>query len=191
MRKVIPATWLNDRDQFLYPNENWKSDNEFQNDCLAFTLFSNNIQSRFGVNHWIPFTENEVNAKDKFESHFMTDFIKGKIKQTPKSEGLLFAGETPEDDGNLNPRQFSEEAQAVFNTGRDLWKYYHSQKDINVNASLYEMKEYFQGRNEKGRMNNKSIDEKYNALIGSLRQNLNILANKIAPKIYEYGFLKQ
>lgn len=54
VRKVIPADWLNDRDQFLYPNDNWKTDEEFQNDCLAYTLFSNNIQSQFGTNHWIP-----------------------------------------------------------------------------------------------------------------------------------------
>jgi hypothetical protein len=33
VRKVIPADWLNDRDQFLYPNDGWKTDEEFQNDC--------------------------------------------------------------------------------------------------------------------------------------------------------------
>ncbi|MDR3246013.1 MAG: hypothetical protein LBT50_06225, partial [Prevotellaceae bacterium] len=56
VRHVIESTWLNDRDQFLYPNDGWKTDLEFQNDCLAYTLFSNNIQSKYGVNHWIPFT---------------------------------------------------------------------------------------------------------------------------------------
>jgi hypothetical protein len=55
VRKAIEANWLNDRDQFLFPNNNWKTDKEFQNDCLTFTLFSNNIQTKFGVNHWIPF----------------------------------------------------------------------------------------------------------------------------------------
>lgn len=39
VRKAIKATWLNDRDQFLYPNDKWQEDSEFQNDCLAFTLF--------------------------------------------------------------------------------------------------------------------------------------------------------
>ena len=80
VRKVIPATWLNDRDQFLYPNDGWQTDLEFQNDCFTYTLFNTNIQSRFGVNHWIPFTENEVNAKEKFESNFMTNFMQGKLK---------------------------------------------------------------------------------------------------------------
>ncbi len=40
VRHCIEATWLNDRDQFLFPNDKWKSDSDFQNDCLAFTLFS-------------------------------------------------------------------------------------------------------------------------------------------------------
>jgi len=38
-------------------------------------------------------------------------------------------------------------------------------------------------------MNNKSQDEKYTELIGSLRDSLNNLAEKIQPKVYEYGFL--
>ena len=32
VRKAIEANWLNDRDQFLNPNNNWKADKEFQND---------------------------------------------------------------------------------------------------------------------------------------------------------------
>ena len=39
VRHAIEASWLNDRDQFLYPNDKWQDDGEFQNDCLAFTLF--------------------------------------------------------------------------------------------------------------------------------------------------------
>ncbi len=188
VRKAIEANWLNDRDQFLNPNNNWKADKEFQNDCLTFTLFSNNIQTKFGVNHWIPFTENEVNAKEKFESNFMTDFIKGKIKPEQKNEGQLFSEETIRNDNK--PLVFSEEATEVFNAGRELWKYYHQHKDINVNAALYDIKLHFQGRNDKGRMNAKSTDDKYTELIGDLRQKLNLLADKIAPKVYEYEFLK-
>lgn len=196
VRKVIPATWLNDRDQFLYPNENWKTDVEFQNDCLAFTLFNNNIQSKFGVNHWIPFTENEVNAQEKFASNFMTDFIKGKLKPEQQNDGLFL-----ETDGfvhrNNGNREFSDDAKSVFDAGRELWKYYHKiasqvrNGNYNANASLYDIREYFQGRNDKGRMNSKSDDEHYTKLIGELREKLNLLAKKIEPKVYEYGFLKQ
>ena len=86
---------------------------------------------------------------------------------------------------------FSPEATLVFNAGRELWKYYHSQNEVNVNASLYDIREYFQGRNDKVRMNSRSRDSTYLELICELRNKLNILADKIKPKIYEYEFLKE
>ncbi|MFY7740707.1 MAG: hypothetical protein ACOVQC_09335 [Flavobacterium sp.] len=198
VRHIFDSTWLNDRDQFLYPNENWVSDFEFKNNCLVSTLFSNNISSSFGTNHWIPFTEYEVNAQAKFESNFMTDFIKGKIKQEVPTIDLFstanplskFETLTKVEKEN-KPLEFSEEATAVFDAGRELWKYYHAQKDVNVNASLYDIREYFQGRNDKGRMNSKSDDATYTQLIADLRSKLAVLADKIKPKVYEYGFLKE
>ncbi len=191
IRQVIRPVWLNNRDQFLHPNDGWQKDTEFQNDCLAFTLFhgQNKITSSEGTNHWTPFTEQEVNAKEKFASHFMTDFIKGKLKMEEESN-LLFAEELESNIYDNKPREFSAEATAVFDAGRELWRYYHSQPSVNVNGSFYDIREYFQGRNDKGRMNSKSEDEKYMELIGELRNKLNFLADKIKPKIYEYGFLK-
>ena len=88
------------------------------------------------------------------------------------------------------PLQFSPDAQTVFDAGRELWKYYHKQPNCNVNASLYDIREYFQGRDESGKMNNKSTDEEYSRLIANLRYKLKLLAIKIQPKVYEYGFLK-
>ena len=66
-------------------------DKEFQNNSLTYILFheKNNIQSQYGTNHWIPFTEYEVNAQAKFESNFMTHFIKGKIKKEATTTDLL------------------------------------------------------------------------------------------------------
>jgi len=198
VRKVIAADWLNDRDQFLYPNDSWETDEEFQNDCLAFTLFNNNVQSKYGTNDWIPFTEYQVIARDKFDSNFMTDFINGKTEfYYIVAEPLLFYHNN-DDIGstggsisrNKTKREFSETAKNVFKTGKELWKYYHAQPNANVNASLYDIREYFQGRNDKGKMNNKSDDETYIELIGNLRLALKALAKKIEPNVYKYGFLK-
>jgi 16S rRNA G966 N2-methylase RsmD len=167
VRKCIPANWLNDRDQFLWPNDGWKN-KTFQYDCLAYALFNTAIRSEDGGGNWIPFTEQEVDAKEKFESHFMIDFIKN-IK-------------------------FSREAKKVLNSGLELWKYYHlkikGNNIVSVNASFYDIREYFQGRSPNGKMNNKSTDEIYNKIIKTLRNNVKLLAQKIEPKIYEYGFLK-
>jgi hypothetical protein len=185
VRKVIPADWLNDRDQFLYPDAGWETDTEFQNDCLAYTLFSNHIQSEYGPNHWIPFSESEVHARDKFDSHFMMSYISGKT--IPNGYSSLFA---QEEASHYGKREFSKTAKNVFDAGKKLWTYYHAQPGCNVNASLYDIREYFQGRNDTGKMNNRSEDETYNELIDNLRLALKALAKKIEPKVYEYGFLK-
>ena len=187
VRLCIEATWINDRDQFLYPEDGWEKDLEFQSDCLAFTLFhgQNRITSEEGINHWIPFSEREVEAKNNFESHFMKDFIDGKIK--PKETKELLTERI-----SLKPIKFSKEAKEIFEAGRELWKYYHKHDLININASYYDIRKFFQGVDSKsGRMNNKSIDETYNKLIGNLRERMKILAKKIEPKIYEFGFLKK
>ena len=184
VRHCIEATWLNDRDQFLYPNDGWQADSDFQNDCLAYTLFSNGIQSQYGSNNWIPFTEQEVKARTKFDSNLMTQFIAGKLKQ--EKVATLF--DTQEQ--RITPLIFSAQAQAVFSAGLALWQYYHQQPNCNVNASYYDIREHFQGRNVTGKMNNKSADETYTGLIKNLREQLKLLQKNIEPKVYEYGFLK-
>lgn len=213
VRHAIPASWLNDRDQFLYPNDLWQQDSNFQNDCLAFMLFhsQNKIRSQEGINHFIPFSESEVGVtKEPFSSHFMYEFINGKIKpdsQNTKSEKGKQGGGFEQEDLYVEqtsfiptkPLSFSNEAKAVFSAGRELWRYYHSQdfndpaKPYNVNASLYDIKAYFQGYNDKGKMNapQKAQDEHYKKLIGELNAALSELAKEIEPKIYKYGFLLQ
>lgn len=236
VRKAIKATWLNDRDQFLYPNDKWQEDSEFQNDCLAFTLFhgqnrischtersevsqktikeifrsAQNDKNDKSINHFIPFTENEVGARESFQSHFMTNFMSGKIK-APQEKELKKAEQGGFDDESFynkesnspkalipaKPLKFSKEAKAVFDAGREIWKYYHSKcddKSYNANASLYDIKAHFKGKTEKNgksRVNQKSKDEHFNTLMKNLKENLDILATKITSKIYEYGFLRE
>jgi hypothetical protein len=183
VRHIIEHTWINHNDQFLYPKNRYKKDTDFKNDCFVFTLFhsKNNISSKYGANHWIPFSEKELKTDKTFESHFMYNFIAGKM--VIKNKYNLFDEERPS--GKL---EFSPEAKAVFDAGKELWKYYLGKPRVNVNASLYDIKSYFQGVKD-GRMNNKSEDEEYNELIGTLREKMKLLAKKIEPKVYEYGFL--
>ena len=168
VRHCIAHTWINHNDQFLFPNDGYKKDKVFQNDCLIFTLFhdKNRIRGIDGVNHWLPFTARDVDAKDNFQSTLMSDFL---VK-----------------------RKLSKEAKAVFNAGKALWQYYHETIQLDdravIDASLYEIREYFKGRNN-GRMKAKSTDERFNELDADLRATLKKLAAKIQPKVFEYGFL--
>lgn len=97
VRKCIPHTWTNHNDQFLFPNDGWKSDLEFQINCLIYTIFNgkNFISSQATssdrspvslvpqsvsllTNHWIPFTREQVGCKKTFRSKFMSEFLSGK-----------------------------------------------------------------------------------------------------------------
>ena len=87
------------------------------------------------------------------------------------------------------PLVFSPEATAVFDAGRELWRYYHAQPDANPNASYYDIRAHFQGRNNKGKMNAKSDDAEYTRLWDNLKKAMEALRQRIVPKVYEYGFL--
>lgn len=192
VRHCIERTWLNDRDQFLYPRDTWQEDYEFQTDCLAYTLFhtQNRITTAEGTNHWIPFTEEEVGAKERFESHFMTDFIRGRLGDGVSN--LFGEEEVPRHPypTGVTPITFSPEAQYLFEVGRKLWHYYHTMPDANPNASYYDIRDYFQGRNAKGEMNSSSEDAQYTLLVDNLRKAVTYLGDhKIAPKVYKHGFL--
>ena len=190
VRHCISANWLNNRDQFYYPSEHWEKDTEFQLDCIAYTLFCNCnfISANGGANCWIPFLEQEVGARHAFSCHFMIDYLSGKViigektiisKNGAEIQPIMSPVFTP-----------SPEAKAVMDAGRELWRYYHSMPDAMPDASLYDIREYFQGRNEEnGKMNNSSEDYDYNERIDVLRAAEKILGDKIAEKVYEYGFL--
>lgn len=133
----------------------------------------------------------------------MKDFLDGKIKidepiSVAKNNEKLTRSDNLFETESKNfipkkPLKFSMEAKEVFEAGKKLWKYYHSSGSyINANASFYDIRKYFQKVDEKSRrMKNKSMDEEYNKLIKDLRAKMNVLAKKIEPKIYEYGFLRK
>ena len=194
VRHTLAKTWLNDRDQFYAPLEEVKTSHEFKNDCLTFTLFhgQNRITSAEGTNHWIPFTEQEVKAQSRFTSHFMTDFISGQLAPRElrnRGKGTLCDLAEGKSFVPTEPLVFSPEATAVFDAGRELWRYYHAQPNANPNASYYDIRLHFQKRNEKGKMNPKSDDVEYMRLLANLKEAMEALRLKIVPKVYEYGFL--
>ncbi|WP_120903364.1 hypothetical protein [Helicobacter pylori] len=195
IRHCIKATWQNDRDQFYAPyDDTWQDDSEFKNNCLAFMLFhtQNRITTAQGTNHFIPFSENEVGPKERYSSHALLDFLKGEIKE-PKESDSLFLSAKKEN----KPLKFSPSASKVFDAGKEIYRYYHKQDfthtPYNANASLYDIKEFFQGRNKQGRLNSptKAKDEYYKQLYANLQDALKDLAKEIQPKVYEYGFLRE
>ncbi len=193
IRHCIKATWQNDRDQFYAPYDDaFQDDSEFKNNCLIFMLFhtQNRITTTQGTNHFIPFSETEVNAKERYSSHALLDFLKGGSKKEGDS---LFLNAKKEN----KPLEFSLCASKVFDAGREIYRHYHTQDftnpHYNANASLYDIKEFFQGRNAQGKLNlpAKAKDKHYKQLYANLQDALKDLAKEIQPKVYEYGFLRE
>ena len=195
MEKVVSPTWLNDRDQFLIPDKELPE--EFKLDSLVYMLFhnSNLTASADGlewngrkwsiVNHFIPFTEEEVNAPDRFESDFMVRYL------DKKRQECRFPDEQPPiGEATL----LSLPAQAVLAAGREIWctyfdrfssfdyaireKFKLNRPDVGWYQIRQALKAY--GESAEGRPTDFSkFESAYRAL-----------ADKLRPKVYEYGFLK-
>jgi hypothetical protein len=176
VRRLIKPTWLNDRDQFLQPSK--LLSNEFKNDCLIWMLFNgSNLTASANdlewndkkwsiVNHFIPYTETEVNAPGRFESDFMVQYMVDKT--------------------------FSVEATTILAEGKKLWQAYYTQTDVRSvrdelklnrpDVGWYQIRKALQARNASGDfvpISFKPFEEAYKTL-----------TEKLQPMVYELGFLK-
>jgi hypothetical protein len=133
VRRVIKQTWLNDRDQFLQPTK--PLPDEFKTDCLIWMLFhGSNLTASADdlawngkkwsiVNHFIPYTEAEVNAPDRFESDFMVQYLAAlQAKQVECVDASTQAAIN-----RCTPNGLSDEAVAVLDAGRILWQAYFAE----------------------------------------------------------------
>lgn len=186
VRRLIKHNWLNDRDQFLQPTGELTE--EFKSDCLVWMLFngSNLTASADGlewngrtwsiVNHFIPFTEAEVDAPERFESDFMVRYI----------ENLTGLGDL------LGLAALSPEATAVMDEGRKLWRAYFAHTDVRsvrdelklnrADVGWYQIRKALQARNASGDFAPVSFD--------GFKEAYQELTEKLRPMVYEKGFLR-
>lgn len=176
VRRLIKPTWLNDRDQFLQPTQLLSE--EFKTDCLIWMLFNGSNVSASAddlewngkkwsiVNHFIPFTEAEVNAPDRFESDFMVQYLEEKI--------------------------LSVKAAAVLDAGRTLWQAYFAHTDVRTvrdefklnrpDVGWYQIRNALKARNACG--DNLPVDFK------PFENAYKTLSDKLRPMVFELGFLR-
>ncbi|XXQ68543.1 hypothetical protein ACKLNO_01360 [Neisseriaceae bacterium B1] len=174
MRRLIAPTWLNDRDQFLQPNQTLPE--SFYTDCLIYMLFSDsnltagtakdglewNGKTWQLINHFIPYTEQQVGAKSKFQSHFMSDYLANK--------------------------KLSKEAQAVYDAGLALWQAFYAADIERKVREEYLLQNadvgWYQIRNA---LKIAAPQTDFTPLESAYKK----LAEKLEPLVYEYGFLKK
>lgn len=176
VRRLIKPTWLNDRDQFLQPIAPLTA--TLKTDCLIWMLFNgsnltagaNNLewsaQKWSIVNHFIPFTEQQVGADERFESDFMVQYLADKT--------------------------LSPEAQAVMNEGLKLWQAYFTMTDeysvrdaLKLNRSdvgWYQVRKALEARNSAG----VGVPTDFSGFKAAYEA----LGDKLRPMVYELGFMR-
>jgi hypothetical protein len=176
VRRLVRPTWLNDRDQFLQPT--LPLTDEFKTDCLIWMLFNRcnrtagandldwNGKKWTLVNHFIPFTEAEVGAPDRFESDFMVQYLADKT--------------------------LSAEALAVRDAGRTLWQAYFAHTDARTLRDEYKLNRpdvgWFQIRNALAARNASGDTAPIN--FGPFELAYQALTEKLQPQVFSLGFLR-
>ena len=176
MRQIVKHSWTNHNDQFLIPQG--ELSDEFKSDCLVYMLFhSKNLSAGANdlewngkkwslVNHFIPYTEAEVGAPDRFESDFMVRYMSDKT--------------------------FSAESQKVLDEGRKLWQAYFAHTDVRSvrdelklnrpDVGWYQIRKALEARNKSGDFPPVSFV--------AFKKAYDALTEKLQPMVYELGFLK-
>jgi len=176
VRRLIKQTWLNDRDQFLLPASSLSD--EFKTDCLLWMLFNGSNLSASAndlewkgkkwtiVNHFIPYTEAEVDAPDRFESDFMVQYLADKT--------------------------LSAEATAVLDAGRTLWKTYFAHTDVRTVRDQYKLNRadvgWYQIRNALAERNKSGDTAPVN--FTPFEAAYQALTEKLRPQVFSLGFLR-
>lgn len=176
VRRLIKPTWLNDRDQFLQPTE--PLTDEFKTDCLVWMLFNGSNLSASAndlewngkkwsiVNHFIPYTEAEVDAPDRFESDFMVQYLADK--------------------------PLSAEATSVLDAGRTLWKAYFAHTDVHTVRDQYKLNRsdvgWYQIRNALAERNKSGDTAPVN--FTPFEAAYQALTDKLRPQVFSLGFLR-
>ena len=177
MRRIVKPTWLNDRDQFLQPAE-FLTD-EFKYDCLIWMLFNGyNLTAGADdidwdgmkwslINHFIPFSEQEVGSPGRFESDFMVQFLDGKT--------------------------LSSEAVAVLDCGREIWKSYFSYVDIRAVREAYKLNRPDVGWYQVRKALRERAKSSHNVPVSfaSFESSYKELSEKLRMNVYELGFLRK
>jgi hypothetical protein len=181
VKKIPKQNWLNDRNQFLIPHT--EPTRDFLNDCVVWSLFSSSNETTALKN--VHYLDNIYQIKNNFYPFTIEEIIKWVIKEPDFIQQM-------QNDQNrfvsvwLTQNVLSEEALRVIEKAKVVYKLFYSNlhqmatnkwKIETWDAGWYQIRRCLTEHNI-------AQDE-----IKELNIANQVLANKILPKIEEYGFL--
>ncbi|HNW83000.1 MAG TPA: hypothetical protein PKG52_08935 [bacterium] len=181
VKKIPRQTWLNDRNQFLIPHT--EPTKEFLNDCVVWSLFASSNETTALKD--VIYLENTYQIKNNFFPFKIEEMKKWEIKD-PDFKQQMVTDENRFVANWISKNELSEEAKLVLEKGKDVYKIFFS--NLNQMATnKWKIETWDVGWYQIRRClteHHFGTDE-----LKELSKANEKLANKILPKIEEYGFL--
>lgn len=201
-RKLIAQSWINDKDQYLAPNEKHVNYSEFTYDSLVFSLF--NTSSHQSSLREVVYKGKEYGIKNEF--FFMSKQKMQSLADAHSNQKCFNDVRHSEDrfvsklikaiESGDNDAKFSDEAQLVLNLARELVinsfehrpafdKVKPEYQINNWDCGWYQVKGLLNWIVETGK--DKDVADKYLEFKDAYKA----LGDKMRPMVYELGFLKK
>jgi hypothetical protein len=179
VRRIPPATWINDRDQFLAPSISLPG--IYMTDCVIWSLFSGSNQSvsmrdvvyagsTYQIaNEFFPYTIDEIQGWECSDPEVYMSATSDRYSAT-----------------YLQTHVCSPLTQAVLDAGRAVYREFYRQY-VHLDKAKYKIQNWDAGWYQ---IRNSLVDAGYaTEELSRLKIAHTALGQDILPRIYEYGFL--
>lgn len=187
-RKSIKGNWINDKDEYLAPNEKHPNYRQFEVDSLVYSLFNNSSQQS---------SLRQVDYKDK-KWNIKNEFFwlsKEAIIELAEKEGnnQVYQDAKYSDERHVYKLleeiypELSEEAKTILEMGTELLKKTFPYRGlINEEHPEYHINTWDAGYAQIKLLSQKFFPEEHKAF----RDKYNAWSDSLVPMVYELGFLK-
>lgn len=186
-RRTIAGNWINDKDEFMAPDESKEGYDAFVNDCIVFSLF--NTASYQTSLRRIELDGREWNIENK--SFFMSRAEMMSLAEK-WCDDVVFEDARTAQDGyvykQLESLSFSKEARAVLDKARELVsKSFQFRQMFDEEHPEYHIRTWNAGWYQvKALVKQYLHDNEYESFMSSYHT----LASSIRERVYKYGFLR-
>ncbi len=181
VRRMPKATWINDRDQFMQPNQNLPE--ALVADCALWNIFSKSNETAALANV-------EYEGKTYQVNNHLFPFLKSVVKKWKVADSDIAATLASGDDRFLarwlDGRKLSAEAAAVLEAGKTVYQFYFANLN-KLDTPKYKIAMWDAGW---WQIRNALADQNLaDDLLAAVKEKLDVLKAKLLPQLSEYGFI--
>jgi len=181
-RRIVQHTWHNHNDQLLQPSVNLSDD--FITDCVVYGLFEGKNQTASLKD--VVYKGTTYQIRNQFFPYLLSELREW---ETPHDlSGQIRTAQETFVANWLKGRILSAEAQALLDAGRKVYQVFYKEWK-NLNLRKFKIENYDCGWYQ---IRNALLDAKIGLEeLNAVKMAHTKLAEKLRPKVYEYGFLDQ